>query len=52
MAKKQREVIKLKSTESKSVYWTIKNKKNTTSRIELKKYDPSLRKHVVFKEAK
>lgn len=53
MAKKgPRENIRMKSTESNSVYWTRKNKRNTTERIELKKYDPLLRKHVVFKEAK
>ena len=47
-----REVIKLKSTESKEVIWTKKNKRNTPSRLELKKYDKRLRKHVVFREAK
>ncbi len=53
MAKKgAREVIKLKSTESAECYWTTKNKRNDTERIELKKYDKKLKKHVVFKEAK
>lgn len=52
MASKSREIVKLKSPESKAVYWTTKNKKTTTGRLELKKYDPVLRKHVVFKEAK
>lgn len=53
MAKKgAREKIRLKSTESNACYWTIKNKRNTTERIELKKFDPELRRHVVFKEAK
>jgi large subunit ribosomal protein L33 len=53
MAKKgAREKIRLKSTESHSCYWTIKNKRNTTERLELKKFDPALRKHVLFKEAK
>jgi large subunit ribosomal protein L33 len=52
MAKGAREVIKLKSTESTSTYWTTKNKKTKTERLELKKYDRKLRKHVVFKEAK
>jgi len=47
-----RETIKLKSTESTSVYWTTKNKRTSTERIELKKYDKKLRKHVIFKEAK
>lgn len=53
MAKKgAREKIKLKSTESSECYWTMKNKKTTTERMELKKYDKALKKHVVFKEAK
>jgi len=53
MAKKgAREKIKLKSTKSTSVYWTIKNKKNTTERLELNKYDPILKEHVPFREAK
>jgi large subunit ribosomal protein L33 len=52
MASKHREVIKLKSTESTYIYWTTKNKRQTTARLELKKYDPTLRRHVIFKEAK
>jgi large subunit ribosomal protein L33 len=52
MAKGKREKIKLKSTESNECYWTVKNKQNTTERIELKKYDSTLRRHVSFKEAK
>ena len=52
MAKGARENIKLKSTESSETYWTTKNKRNVTERIELKKYDKKLKKHVIFKEAK
>lgn len=52
MASKNREIIKLKSTESTDVYWTTKNKKTTTERLELKKFDKKLRRHVIFKEAK
>ena len=53
MAKKEnRIVVKLKSTESSHTYTTTKNKKNTTKRLELKKYDPIVRKHVVYKEGK
>lgn len=52
MAKSAREFIKLKSTESPEVYWTVKNKKTKTERLELKKYDKRLKKHVLFKEAK
>ncbi len=52
MAKTGREIIKLKSTESKETYWTVKNKKNSADRLERKKYDKKLRRHVIFKEAK
>lgn len=52
MAKGARETIKLKSSESTDVYWTVKNKRNTTERLELKKFDRKLKKHVTFKEAK
>lgn len=52
MAGSKRENIKLKSTESSTYYYTIKNKTNAPGRIELKKYDKSLRRHVIFKESK
>ncbi len=52
MAKGAREFIKLKSTESDDVYWTQKNKRTSTARLEIKKFDKKLRKHVLFKEAK
>lgn len=53
MAKKgAREKIRLKSTESSEVYWTFKSKRNTPDRLELRKFDKKLRKHVTFKEAK
>lgn len=48
----KRENIKLKSSESDYFYYTEKNKSNTTERIACKKYDPTLRKHVEFKETK
>lgn len=52
MAKGAREPVKLKSSESTECYWTVKNKRNTTERMELKKYDKKLKRHVIFKEAK
>jgi large subunit ribosomal protein L33 len=52
MAKGARETIKLKSTESDEMYWTTKNRRTSTTRLELKKFDKKLRKHVIFKEAK
>ena len=33
-------------------YTTTKNKRNTPEKIEIKKYDPVVRKHVAYKEAK
>lgn len=52
MASKSRETIKMKSTESSDIIWTTKNRKTTTGRMELRKYDRKLRRHVIFKEAK
>lgn len=53
MAKKEnRQHVILKSTESGHSYHTNKNKRNTTEKIEIKKYDPLLRKHVLYKEKK
>jgi large subunit ribosomal protein L33 len=53
MAKKEREKIKLLSTADTGFYYTTtKNKKNTPDKLEFKKYDPIVRKHVTFKEAK
>ncbi len=33
-------------------YTTTKNKKTITEKIEMRKYDPVVRKHVIYKEAK
>lgn len=44
--------VQLRSTESSYSYYTSKNKRKNTERLELKKYDPTLRKHVIFKEKK
>ena len=50
-SKDRRPIIKLKSTEGTGfTYVTRKNKVNTRERLEIKKYDPVLRRHVVFKE--
>ena len=45
-----RHQIMLKSTESSHVYCTSKNRRNQQARLEIKKYDPTLRKHVVYRE--
>ena len=48
-----REKIKLESTAGTGhFYTTTKNKRTTPDKLEIKKYDPVVRKHVVYKEAK
>ncbi|HQR41374.1 MAG TPA: 50S ribosomal protein L33 [Gemmatales bacterium] len=50
--KNVRGIIKLQSSESKHCYYTEKNRRNVADKLELKKYDPTLRKHVLYKEGK
>ena len=46
-------IIKLVSTAGTGFYYASeKNRRNSTAKLELKKYDPIARKHVVFKEQK
>lgn len=46
-------LIRLVSTGgSGHFYTTSKNPKTKTEKIEIKKFDPKLRKHVVYKESK
>ena len=53
MAKKgQRIQIKMQSSESAHYYYTQKNKQTHPERLELKKYDPVVRKHVPYKETR
>jgi large subunit ribosomal protein L33 len=60
MAKKGNRVqVILECTESRSSdvpgvsrYVTVKNRKNTTARIELKKYNKFLKRHTVHREVK
>jgi large subunit ribosomal protein L33 len=48
-----RDKIKLVSTADTGFFYTTdKNKKTTPDKLEKKKYDPVVRKHVVFKESK
>ena len=53
MAKKagQRELIRLVSTAGTGYFYTTKRKKGREKMV-LKKFDPKIRKHVDFKEAK
>jgi len=60
MAKKGNRVqVILECTEHRKVgiegisrYYTVKNKRNTTERLILKKYNPKLKKHTLHKEVK
>lgn len=49
----KRKLVGLVSKESgHRTYYTTKNTQNTTEKISLKKYDPILRKHVLYTETK
>lgn len=58
MAKGPRVIVTMECTEAKkegaspSRYTTTKNKKTTPERLEMKKYNPHLRRHTVHKEIK
>ncbi len=49
----QRIKVRLVSTEGTgTTYWTTKSKRNTPGRLELRKYDKRLRRHVLFRESR
>ena len=53
MAKPVTQKIKLLSTAGTGFFYvTKKNPRNSTEKFSFKKYDPVVRKHVEFKEAK
>jgi large subunit ribosomal protein L33 len=53
MAKTNTVLIKLVSSADTGYYYvTKKNPRTKTEKLELMKYDPKVRKHVAFKEAK
>lgn len=48
-----REKVKLVSSAGTGHFYTAtRNKQNTPDKLEKKKYDPVIRKHVVYNEAK
>ncbi|TMS59961.1 50S ribosomal protein L33 [Pseudoalteromonas sp. S3173] len=48
-----RDKIRLVSTAVYGFFYTTdKNKRNMPEKMEIKKFDPKARKHVIFKEAK
>ncbi|MAI98269.1 MAG: 50S ribosomal protein L33 [Nisaea sp.] len=53
MAKPATVLIKMVSTAETGFYYvTKKNPRTQTEKLELRKYDPVARKHVMFKESK
>lgn len=48
-----REKVKLASTAGTGHFYTTdKNKRNTPHKLEIRKYDPVVRKHVLYRETK
>ena len=48
-----REKIRMNSSaDTGHFYTTDKNKRTTPDKLEMKKYDPVVRKHVIYKEGK
>ena len=46
-------IVKMESSAGTGFYYTTtKNRRNTQAKMELRKYDPVVRKHVPFREAK
>lgn len=43
--------VRLQSTESPHVYYTTKNKKYIPNKMELRKYDPVVKRHVLYRES-
>jgi large subunit ribosomal protein L33 len=52
MASKRDKIRLVSSAGTGHFYTTDKNKKTTPAKMEIKKYDPVVRKHVAYKEAK
>ncbi|ATF09374.1 50S ribosomal protein L33 [Candidatus Enterovibrio altilux] len=53
MAKSIREKIRLVSSAGTGHFYTTdKNKRNMSIKFEIKKFDPVIRQHVIYKEAK
>ena len=53
MAKSAREKIRLVSSAGTGHFYTTdKNKRNMPGKFEIKKFDPVVRQHVLYKEAK
>ena len=45
-------IILVSSAKTGHYYTTTKNKKTSPDKMEIKKFDPVVRKHVIYKESK
>lgn len=53
MAKAGRDIIKLESSAGTGhFYMTTKNKRTKPGKMSIKKFDPKIRKHVIYTETK
>ena len=52
MASKRDKIRLISAAGTGHCYTTDKNKTNTPAKMEIKKYDPVVRKHVIYKEGK
>jgi len=52
MASKRDKIRLISSAGTGHFYTTDKNKKTTPNKMEILKYDPRVRKHVIYKEGK
>ena len=52
MATKRDKIRLISSAGTGHFYTTDKNKQNTPAKMEVSKYDPVVRKHVMYKEGK
>lgn len=52
MAERKRGIVRLQSMASPHVYMTTKNRKRRPHRLEFRKYDPIVRRHVLYRETK
>lgn len=52
MSNSRRVQVRLRSTEGNYIYVTTKNPRTHPGRMEVRKYDPTLRRYVLFREAK
>ena len=48
----QDKLVKIKCQETGRILYTRKNRKTTERKLELKKYNPGLRRHTMHKEVK